>query len=125
MCKDCQDSRNEKFRARLHTDDESQYVDTEFTVGELEEALIQVTNKAILEKDLDSLKIASLFGFTTKKFEAEIKEKSMYKARFEGFREAIEEIKNLRAEKIQEAIEELLKKDTELGEIFSMLTKIL
>ena len=119
MCEKCKELRDEKFYTRLVTDDEAHSVETEYTVGELEETLKIVTNSAILERDPAALKIASLFAFTAKRFKEVHNERSMYKARFEAFREAVEEIKELPAEDIKETLENLLEKDEDLASLLA------
>ena len=122
MCEKCKD---EKFYTILFSDDESASVETEFTLGELEETLNIVTNAAIQDGNLAALKIASLFAFTDKRFEEVNKYRSMLKARFESFREAIEEIQNLPDSEIKEAVSDLLEKDEMLGYIFEALGEIM
>ena len=122
MCQECKD---EKFYTRLVSDDESVSVETEFTLGELEETLKIITNAAIQDRAPAALKIASLFAFTDKRFEEVHKERSMYKARFDSFREAIEELQKLPAPEIKEALSELLEKDKMVGSIFEALVEIM
>ena len=122
MCRKCKD---EKFYTRLINDDESRYVDTDYTIGELEETLKIVTNAAIQDRDPAALKIASLFAFTAKRFEEVHKDRSMLKARFESFRDAIEEIQNLPDSEIKEAISDLLEKDDTVKAIFEALGEIM
>ena len=122
MCQECKD---EKFYTRLVSDDESVSVETEFTLGELEETLKIITNAAIQDRAPAALKIASLFAFTDKRFEEVHKERSMYKARFDSFREAIEELQKLPAPEIKEALSELLEKDKMVGSIFEALGEIM
>ena len=125
MCEKCKEARDEKFHTRLFTDDEAHSVKTDYTIGELEETLSIVTNAAILDKDPAALKIASLFAFTAKRFEEVAKERLIYKARFEAFREAVEEIKELPAEDIKETLENLLEKDEVLEPLLSMLAEMI
>lgn len=125
MCEKCNEAREEKFHACLITDDEAHSVETDFTIGELEETLRIVTDWAILGRDPAALKIASLFAFTAKRFEEVSKERSMYKAHFEAFREAVEEIKELPAEDIKETLERLLEKDEDLASLLSMLAEMM
>lgn len=125
MCEKCKEARDEKFHTRLVTDDEAHSVETDYTIGELEETLKIVTNAAILDKDPAALKIASLVAFATKKFEDALDERSMYRARFEAFREAVEEIKELPAEDIKETLENLLEKDEDLAPLLSMLAEMM
>ena len=122
MCEKCKD---EKFHARIVSDDETASVETEFTLGELEETLKIVTNAAIQDRDPASLKIASLFAFTAKRFEEVHKERAMFKARFESCREAIEEIQNLPDSEIKEAVSYLLEMDEMVGNIFEALGEIM
>ena len=122
MCEKCKD---EKFHTILFSDDESASVETEFTFGELEETLNIVTNAAIQDRDPAALKIASLFAFTTKRFEKVHKERSMYKARFDSFRESIKEIQNLPDSEIKEAVSDLLERDKMVGNIFEALGEIM
>ena len=122
MCQECKD---EKFHTILGRDDESASVKTDYTIGELEETLKIVSNRAIIERDPAALKIASLFAFTAKRFEDIAKERSMYKARFEAFREAVEEIKELPAEDIKETLENLPEKDEDLAPLLSMLAEMM
>ena len=118
------DFKNEKFRTRLISDDETQYVDTDYTIGELEETLKSVSNRAIIERDPTTLKIASLFAFTTKKFEEVAKERSMYKARFEAFRAAVQEIQQLPSSDIKESLDNLLTVDEGLAPLLSMIAEM-
>ena len=122
MCEKCKE---DKFYTLLVSDDETASVKTEFTFGELEEALKVVTNAAIQYRDPATLKIASLFAFTTKRFEEVNKERSMFKARFKSFREAIEEIQNLPDSEIKEAVSDLLKGDEMVWNIFESLGEIM
>ena len=122
MCEKCKE---DKFYTRLVSDDETASVETEFTFGELEETLKIVTNAAIQDRDPAALKIASLFAFTTKRFEEVNKDRSMFKARFESFREAIEEIQNLPDSEIKKAVSDLLKRDERVGNIFEALGEIM
>ena len=122
MCEKCKE---DKFYTRLVSDDETAYVETEFTLGELEETLNIVTNAAIQYRDPATLKIASLFAFTTKRFKKVNNERSMYKARFDSFREAIKEIKNLPDSEIKEAVSDLLERDEMVGNIFEALGEIM
>ena len=125
MCEKCNEAREEKFHTRLITDDEAHSVETDFTIGELEETLQMVTSLAILDRDPAALKIASLFSLTAKRFEEVSKERSMYKARFEAFLEAVEEIKEPPAEDIKETLERLLEKDEDLAPLLSMLAEMM
>ena len=84
-----------------------------------------VTNAAIQDRDPAALKIASLFALTAKRFEEVHKDLSMFKARFESFREAIEEIQNLPDSEIKKAVSDLLKRDEEVGNIFEALGEIM
>ena len=122
MCEKCKD---EKFHTILVSDDESASVETEFTLGELELSFKIVNNAAIQDRDPAALKIASLLSFTTHRFEKVNKDLSMLKARFESFREAIEEIQNLPDSEIKEAISDLLKNDEIVGKIFEALGEIM
>ena len=122
MCQECKD---EKFHTILVSDDESASVETEFTLGELELSFKIVNNAAIQDRDPAALKIASLLSFTTHRFEKVNKDLSMLKARFESFREAIEEIQNLPDSEIKEAISDLLKNDEIVGKIFEALGEIM
>ena len=122
MCEKCKD---EKFHARIVSDDETASVETEFTLGELEETLKIVTNAAIQDLDPGALKIASLFAFTTKRFDEVNNDRLMSKARFESFREAIEEILNLPDSEIKEAVSYLLEMDEMVGNIFEALGEIM
>ena len=122
MCEKCKD---EKFHTILVSDDESASVETEFTFGQLEETLKIVTNVAIQGRDPADLKIASLFAFTTKRFDEVNNDLLMSKARFESFREAIEEIQNLPDSEIKEAVSDLLERDERVGNIFEALGEIM
>ena len=122
MCQECKD---EKFHTILVSDDESASVETEFTLGELELTFKIVNNAAIQDLDPTALKIASLLSFTTHRFEKVRKERAMSKARFESFREAIEEIQNLPDSEIKEAISDLLERDEMVGNIFEALGEIM
>ena len=121
----CQEYKDEKFHTRLINDDETAHVETDFTLGELEETLKIVTNVAIQDRDPAALKIASLFAFTAKRFEEVHKDRSMLKARFESFREAVEDIQKLPDSKIKEALSDLLEKDDTLEAIFEALGEIM
>jgi len=122
MCEKCKD---EKFHTILVSDDESASVETEFTLGELVGTLEIVTNAAIQDRDHGALKIASLLSLTSHSFEKANKERLMLKARFESFREAIEEIQNLPDSEIKKAVSYLLEKDEMVGNIFESLGEIM
>ena len=113
------DFKNEKFRTRLISDDESRYVDTDYTIGELEETLDTLTNSAILMKNPVALKILSLIAFTTKQFEDAVEARSITQALFEAFREAVQEIQKLPSEDIKESLDALLTLDEGLSVILS------
>lgn len=108
MCQECKD---EKFHTRLISDDETKYVDTEFTLGELEETLDNLTNSAIFQENPVALKIVSLFAFATKQFEDALEERSMAQARFEAFRESVQEIQQLPSWDAKESLGALLEID--------------
>ena len=99
---------DERFYTRLISDDESNYVDTDYTIAELKETLDRLTNAAILERHPVALKILSLFAFTTKKFEDVLKGRSIVQDRFDAFREAVEEIQQLPSSDIKESLKSLL-----------------
>lgn len=113
------DLKNEKFRTRLINDDETQYVDTDYTIGELEETLDRLTDSAILMKNPVALKIVSLFAFTTKQFEDAVEARSIMQVRFDAFREAVQEIQKLPSEDIKESLDTLLTLDEG---IYTLLT---
>ncbi len=113
------DFKNEKFRTRLISDDETQYVDTDYTIGELEETLDRLTNAAILERHPVALKIVSLFAFTTKQFEDAVEARSNTQVRFDAFRESVEEIQQLPSSDIKKSLKSLLELDKALTEILS------
>ena len=113
------DFKNEKFRTRLIGDDETQYVDTDYTVGELEETLARLTDSAILMKNPVALKIVSLFAFTTKQFEDAVEARAITQVRFDAFREAVQEIQKLPSEDIKESLDTLLTLDEGLSIILS------
>ena len=73
----------------------------------------------------NSVQPTSLLAFTSQRFEEVYKERSMLKARFESFREAIEEIQNLPDSEIKEAVSDLLKRDEVVGNIFEALGEIM
>ena len=108
------DPKNEKFHTRLISDDETKYVDTSYTIGELEETLDTLTNAAIFQENPVALKIVSLFAFATKKFEDALEELSMAQARFEAFRESVQEIQQLPSWNVKESLVALLEVDEEL-----------
>lgn len=110
---------DERFYTRLISDDESRYVDTDYTIAELEETWDRLTNAAIIDREPVALKIVSLFAFTTKKFEDELKGRSIAQALFEAFRESVEEIKQLPSSDIKESLESLLELDKALFVILS------
>ena len=116
MCKKCKD---EKFRTRLISDDETQYVDTDYTIGELEETLDTLTNSAVLMKNPVDLKILSLVAFITKRFEDAVEARSIMQVRFDAFREAVQEIQKLPSEDIKESLDTLLTLDEGLSVILS------
>ena len=113
------DPKNEKFHARLISDDETKYVDTSYTIGELEETLDNLTNSAIFQENSVVLKIVSLFAFATKKFEDALEERAIMQARFEAFREAVQEIQQFPSSDIKEALDNLLTVDEGLSAILS------
>ena len=108
------DPKNEKFRTRLISDDESRYVDTDYTIGELEETLGTLTDSAIFQENPVALKILSLFAFATKQFEDALEERSMAQARLEAFRESVQEIQQLPSWNVKELLGALLEIDKEL-----------
>ena len=111
MCEKCKETRDEKFHTRLVTDDEAHYVETDYTIGELEETLKIVNNWAIIKRDPSALKIASLFALTTKQFDAAVQEFSITQVWFNSFREAVKEIQKLPSRDIKEALDSLLTLD--------------
>lgn len=117
--KDPKDPKMEKFYTRLISDDESRYVDTDYTIGELEETLDTLTNSAIYLGNPLYLKVVSLFAFATKKFEDALEESSIMQTRFEAFREAVQEIQKLPSGDIKEALDSLLTVDEGLTVILS------
>lgn len=110
---------DERFYTRLISDDETQYVDTDYTIAELEETLDTLTNSAILMKNPVALKIVSLFAFTTKQFEDAVEARSIMQVRFDAFREAVQEIQKLPSEDIKESLDTLLTLDEGLSVILS------
>ena len=119
------DPKNEKFRTRLIRDDETKYVDTSYTIGELEETLDNLTNSAIYQENPVALKIVSLFAFATKQFEDALKERSILEARFEAFRESVQEIQQLPSNDVKESLGSLLEIDEELSEFLSGIDGLL
>lgn len=117
--KDPKDPKMEKFYTRLISDDESRYVDTDYTIGELEETLDTLTNSAIYLGNPLALKVVSLFAFVTKQFEESVKERSIAQARFEAFREAVQDIEQLPSQDIKEYLSTLLAIDEGLTVILS------
>ena len=113
------DPKNEKFHTRLISDDETKYVDTSYTIGELEETLDTLTNAAIFLGNPLSLKVVSLFAFATKNFEDALEESSIVKTRFEAFRAAVQEIQQFPSSDIKEALDNLLTVDEGLSEFLS------
>ena len=115
------DPKNVKFRTRLIGDDESNYVEveTDFTIGELEDTLERLTNSAILLQDLLALMGVSPFAFATKQFEDTLKEHSIMQARFEAFRESVQEIQQLPSKDVKESLGSLLEIEEELNVILS------
>lgn len=124
--------RNEKFRTRLIGDDESNYVETDFTIGELEDTLERLTNSAILLQDPLALRVVSLFAFATKQFEDNLKEHSimksrfkLFKARFKAFRESVQEIQQLPSKDVKESLGSFLEIDEEVSEFLSGIDGLL
>ena len=113
------DLKNEKFRTRLISDDETKYVDTEYTIGELEETLDRLADSAILMKNPVALKIVSLFAFTTKQFEDAVQARDITQVRFDAFREAVQEIQQLPSKDVKESLGSLLEIDEELSEFLA------
>lgn len=112
--KDPKDPKMEKFYTRLISDDESRYVDTDYTIGELEETLDTLTNSAIYLGNPLALKVVSLFAFVTKQFEDALEERSMAQARFKAFRESVQEIQQLPSWNVKESLGALLEVDEEI-----------
>ena len=110
---------DERFYTRLISDDETHYVDTDYTIAELEETLDTLTNSAILMKNPVALKILSLFAFTNKQFEDAVEARSIMQVRFDAFREAVQEIQKLPSEDIKESLDTLLTLDEGLSVILS------
>ena len=119
--KDPKDPKMEKFYTRLISDDESRYVDTDYTIGELEETLDTLTNSAIYLGNTLAFKVVSLFAFVTKQFEESVKERSIAQARFEAFREAVQDIEQLPSQDIKEYLSTLLAIDEGLTVILSKI----
>ena len=119
------DPKNEKFHARLKSDDETKYVDTSYTIGELEETLYNLTNSAIFQENPVALKIVSLFAFATKKFEDALKERSILEARFESFKESVQEIQQLPSKDVKESLGSLLEVEEELSEFLSGINEFM
>lgn len=119
------DPKNEKFHTRLISDDETKYVETAYTIGELEETLDNLTNSAIFQEDPVALKIVSLFAFATKQFEDTLKERSILQARFEAFRESVQEIQQLPSKDVKESLGSLLEIDEELSEFLAGIDGLL
>ena len=113
------DRKNEKFHTRLISDDETQYVDTDYTIGELEETLDRLSDSAILMKNPVALKILSLFTFTTKQLEDAVEARSFMQVRVDAFRKAVQEIQKLPSEDIKESLDTLLTLDEGLSVILS------
>ena len=123
--KDPKDPKMEKFYTRLISDDESRYVDTDYTIGELEETLDTLTNSAIYLGNPLALKVVSLFAFVTKQFEESVKERSIAQARFEAFRKSVQEIQQLPSKDVKEALGSLLEIDEELSEFLAGIDGLL
>ena len=119
------DPKNEKFHARLISDDETKYVDTSYTIGELEETLDTLTNSAIYLGNPLALKVVSLFAFATKKFEDALEERAIMQTRFEAFREAVQEIQQLPSKDVKESLGSLLEIDEELSEFLAGIDGLL
>ena len=119
------DFKNEKFRTRLISDDETQYVDTDYTIGELEETLDTLTNSAILERHPVALKIVSLFAFVTKKFEDAVEARSIMQVRLDAFRLSVQGIQKLPSEDIKESLDTLLTLDKGLSVLLSNSEELL
>lgn len=115
----CEKYKEDKFHTRLINDDETASVETEFTLGELEETLKIVTNAAIQDHDPAALKIASLFAFIAKQFEDAVEARSIMQTRFEAFREAVQKIQKLPSGDIKEVLDSLLSADERLSVILS------
>ena len=110
---------DERFYTRLMGNDETHYVDTDYTIAELEETLDTLTNSAVLMKNPVALKILSLFAFTNKQFEDAVEARSIMQVRFDAFREAVQEIQKLPSEDIKESLDTLLTLDEGLSVILS------
>ena len=119
------DPKMEKFYTRLISDDESRYVDTDYTIGELEETLDTLTNSAIYLGNPLALKVVSLFAFVTKQFEDALEERSIMQVRFDAFREAVQEIQKLPSRDIKESLDTLLTLDEVLNVILSKNDELL
>ena len=72
-----------------------------------------------------ALKIVSLFAFTTKQFEDAVKARSIMQARFEAFRESVEEIQQLPSSDIKESLDNLLILDEAWNVILSSTDEFL
>ena len=110
---------DERFYTRLISDDESNYVDTDYTIAELKETLDRLTNEAILERHPVALKILSLFAFTTKQFKDAVEARSNTQVRFDAFRGLVEEIQQLPSSDIKESLKSLLELDKAVNVILS------
>lgn len=93
MCKNCDDYRSRKFGARI-SGKGKETIEVEFTLGELEDLVEAITERAMKTKDVDNLKIVACFTLSSKRLEDSYKERTMLEGKYKGFREAIQEIVN-------------------------------
>lgn len=121
MCENCQ---NEKFNTRIYNEAESGYVDASFTYKEIRDTAAAISNRAVEKKDRNSLLVASVMALPVSHAEDLSKKLCIVNARFEAFREAVEEAcKNEKAEDLKDVILGLIEMDKKIGNLALQLVE--
>ena len=119
MCDNCQ---SEKFNTRIYNEDESGYVDASFTYKEIRDTAAAISNRAVEKKDRDSLLVASVMALPVSHAEDLSKKLCIVNARFEAFREAVEEAcKKEKAEDLKDIILGLIQTDEKVSKLAEQL----
>ena len=115
MCKHC---KTEKFNARIYNEDESAFVDTSFTYKELQQTAAAISNLAVEKQDRQGLLVASTLALSASRFDELHKNLAIARARFDAFREAVQEaVKNEKPEDLKDIISGLLETDEKVNKI--------
>lgn len=91
MCKECEDYRSKKFGARIGGKGHEP-LEIEFTLGELEDIVDALTERAMTTKDPENLKIVACFALASSRLMDAHKETTIVEGKYKGFRDAIQDI---------------------------------